>query len=88
MATRDITVTTIAVGAGADTETLRAIAEASGGRVFEPHETAELAAEFLNAEQTAQIREETNLWDHWSMMLVFFGLMTLEWVVRKLNGLP
>jgi hypothetical protein len=69
-------------------ELLKSIAEASGGRVFEPNETADLASEFLDAEQTTQSREETNIWDHWSMMLLFFGLMTAEWVIRKLNGLP
>lgn len=69
-------------------ELLNGIAEASGGRVYEPNETAELAAEFLDVEQTAKVRQETNIWDHWSIMLLFFGLMTVEWVIRKLNGLP
>jgi hypothetical protein len=33
-------------------------------------------------------REEIELWDNWPIMMLFFALLTIEWVVRKLNGLP
>ena len=32
------------------------------------------------------IRNETILWNKWAMILLL-GLLTLEWVVRKFNGL-
>lgn len=67
---------------------LQQIADASGGRVFFPHELAELPEQFTDPEALAALRRETELWDHWSIMLVFFTLLTAEWVVRKLNGLP
>ncbi|MEX0716763.1 MAG: hypothetical protein WD066_09255 [Planctomycetaceae bacterium] len=61
---------------------------ASGGRMFYPDELARLPPLLRSPELTQTLREETPLWDHWTLMLVFFGLLTIEWVVRKLNGLP
>ena len=31
-------------------------------------------------------RDETTLWNEWAMVLLI-GLLTLEWVARKLNSL-
>ncbi len=67
---------------------LTQIAESGGGRLFLPDEMAQIPPMFLDPELTEQLREETVLWDQWYMVLLFFALMTTEWVVRKLNGLP
>jgi hypothetical protein len=67
---------------------LTRIAEASGGKLFLPDETEKLPEMFVSAEEQARLRQEVPLWDHWLLMLAFFALMTGEWVVRKLNGLP
>ncbi len=67
---------------------LQQIAEASGGRVFNADEASEIP-ELLRGEADTETRKTTTpLWNHWGVMLVFFGLMTLEWIVRKLSGLP
>lgn len=72
----------------ANRELLMQFAEASGGRLFYPDEVARLPQLLRSPELTQILREETALWDHWGLMLLFFGLLTTEWVVRKLNGLP
>ena len=69
-------------------ELLQQIAGASGGRVYFPHELSGLTEQFSDPEALAALRRETELWDHWTIMLVFFALLTTEWVIRKLNGLP
>jgi hypothetical protein len=67
---------------------LTKIAEASGGKVFFPDDANKIPQLFQDPEQTEVSRHEITLWDHWIVMCVFFGLLTTEWVVRKLNGLP
>ncbi len=67
---------------------LSQIATASRGQLFFPDQVGQIADQFRSPEFTAQDREETELWDHWLILLVFFGLLTSEWVVRKVNGLP
>ncbi len=69
-------------------ELLQQIADASGGRVFNANEVDQIAEMFMDKNQTETEETKTELWDHWIMMLVFFGLLTVEWIVRKLNGLP
>ena len=32
--------------------------------------------------------EEAPLWDRWPWLVLLCVLMTTEWVIRKVNGLP
>ena len=67
---------------------LQTIAEFTDGRLLLPHELAELPQEFRSVTESTTLRTEQSLWDSWPMLLLFFGLLTAEWVLRKLNGLP
>jgi hypothetical protein len=67
---------------------LQQIADASGGRVFNADEVSQIAEMFTDKEQKESETTEVRLWDHWSIMLLFFALLTIEWVIRKLSGLP
>jgi hypothetical protein len=64
------------------------LATATGGRVLADHEAGELAP-LLRArtKQTTRV-VETRLWDQPAYLLVFFGILTVEWVARKRFGLP
>ena len=44
----------------------------------------------LLAPETAESRDyvETTLWDHWSVLLIFGSLLTAEWIIRRVSGLP
>lgn len=64
------------------------IAEAGGGRLFDPDELDELPAQFQQTVERTTIRREEVLWDRWYTIAVFFALLAAEWLVRKLNGLP
>ncbi len=72
----------------ANRDLLTQLADASGGELIMPDEINRIAGLLKPPEQLAQSREETTLWDHWIFLLLFFALLTTEWVVRKLNGLP
>ena len=72
----------------ANVELLRQIAQASGGRLLQADELAELPALIRPEVQQLTIRHEYSLWDKWPTLLLFFALLTAEWVMRKLNGLP
>jgi hypothetical protein len=64
------------------------LATATGGRVLADHEAGELAP-LLRArtKQTTRV-VETRLWDHPAYLLIFFAILTVEWVARKRFGLP
>ncbi|REJ72691.1 MAG: hypothetical protein DWQ29_20440, partial [Planctomycetota bacterium] len=67
---------------------LQQISDATGGRLFFPHQVYELPHLFHDVTETESLREEVSLWDHWLTLLLFCGVLGTEWVLRKLNGLP
>ncbi len=67
---------------------LDTIAELSGGRVVKPEESGQLAGLFLTGDETREELRETRLWDHWLLLVLFCGLLTSEWVIRRGSGLP
>lgn len=72
----------------ANRDLLNQVAEASGGKLLMPGEVEQVLELLKQPEDSSEVREETTLWDHWFFMVLFFVLLTAEWVVRKLNGLP
>lgn len=72
----------------ANRDLLDELANVSRGRVFYPDEVHEIPKLFEDPKTASTTREEKRLWDKWYMLVLFFGLLTSEWVVRKLNGLP
>ncbi len=64
------------------------LAGATGGKVFFDYEAASVPP-LLRSRTKEIIRiEETPLWDQPVTLLLFFGVVTAEWVVRKRVGLP
>jgi len=63
------------------------MAEASGGRFFREEDLAELP-EILDAEsETVKSLVDLDIWSSPLFFLILLGLMTTEWVIRKLSGL-
>lgn len=69
-------------------ELLQQLSDLSGGELIEPFDAEKLVSLVQPKDQTAQRIQERTLWDHWLVLLIFFTLLTAEWVIRKLNGLP
>lgn len=67
---------------------LEAMAEFTGGRLLLPHELPELPRIFQGVTESTTLRSEQSLWDSWPLLLSLFALLMLEWVLRKINGLP
>jgi hypothetical protein len=67
---------------------LEELANKSGGKVFTPEDASELAD--MLARQTVPYVEhyEQRLWQWWVVLVLVVSLLTLEWVGRKLAGLP
>jgi len=72
----------------ANRDLLSRMAEASGGRLLMPDQLDQLKDLLKPPQTNAEALHETSLWDHWLTLSLFFVLLTTEWVVRKLNGLP
>lgn len=72
----------------ANRKLLQQVADVSGGELFTPDTVSRLPERLTPPDMQSSKREEIELWDHWPMLLLFFTLLTSEWLVRKLNGLP
>jgi hypothetical protein len=67
---------------------LERLAAATGGRVLTGSETDQLPG-LLSDRKVVKVRtEETPLWDRPWALVLFFGVLTFEWVLRKRVGLP
>lgn len=71
-----------------DREPATRLAATTGGRVLADFE-ADALPPLLRSRTRQTVRtEETPLWDHPAALLLFFAIVTIEWVVRKRVGLP
>ena len=67
---------------------LRQLAAATGGRVFRPDQADELEA-LLAAQTVRRVeRHAQPLWRWWVVLAALVALLSAEWVVRKMGGLP
>ena len=67
---------------------LRALAESSGGRYLLPDEVpAALSHLQLKSAEEGRLTY-TSLWNRWPVLACLVGLLTVEWVVRKMRNLP
>ena len=72
----------------ADRDSLDRLAAATGGKVVMDYD-AESLPSLLRARKTETVRtEETPLWDTPLALILFFAVLTVEWVARKRAGLP
>jgi hypothetical protein len=64
------------------------LAAKSGGQVFAPEDTAGLVEALTKRVVTREERSENRLWQWWVTLVLVLSLLTVEWVGRKLAGLP
>ena len=69
-------------------EFLKQISDLSGGEMIEPWEATHLISLLQPEDQAQQKILEKPLWDHWLILLLFCTLLSSEWVLRRLHGLP
>jgi hypothetical protein len=67
---------------------LEDLAARSGGEVFEPEDAGKLVERLQKALAVRQFRSETRLWRSAWTFALFLILLSVEWVWRKLSGLP
>ena len=72
----------------ANRESLAEIARATNGRLFDAGDVRELPTVFQKATESVSEHKQTTVWNHWLVLTVLLGLLSTEWVLRKLNGLP
>ena len=64
------------------------LAAATGGRVFADFEADELPPLIRARTRTITRTEETRLWDQPAALILFFAILSIEWIARKQVGLP
>ncbi|WP_298868559.1 hypothetical protein [uncultured Gimesia sp.] len=67
---------------------LSEIAESSGGKLLAPETIDQLLELIPSLNQKTTNQDEISLWDHWLILVLIMGILTAEWAIRKLNGLP
>lgn len=63
------------------------MAEITKGSVLSPAELDLLLEKFGEGRREVKETVERNLWDSWWLFFIILGLVTLEWLMRKKNGL-
>jgi hypothetical protein len=71
----------------ADRDFLNHAAQVSGGKVAEIGDAASLIEAFGAPKETLTERRNITLWDKWPLLVLFLGLLTSEWVLRRRSGL-
>jgi hypothetical protein len=64
------------------------LAAKSGGQMFAAEDTAGLVEALTKHMITREDRSENRLWSWWVTLVAVLSLLTVEWVGRKLAGLP
>jgi hypothetical protein len=72
----------------ANREWLAEIARASHGRLFDASDVRELPKVFQKSTESVTEHKQVTVWNHWLVLAVLLALLSTEWVLRKLNGLP
>jgi hypothetical protein len=67
---------------------LEELSAKSGGQVFAAEDTAGLVEALTKRMVTREERSENRLWQWWVTLVLVLSLLTVEWVGRKLSGLP
>ncbi|WP_278469748.1 hypothetical protein [Gimesia maris] len=67
---------------------LTEMAESSGGKLLTPQTINELMELLPSLKQETTKQDEISVWDHWFFLILIMGILTVEWAIRKLNGLP
>ena len=70
-----------------DPSTLQAVARITGGRYYSFGEFSEALANFDQALVTEQIHSEIPIWNKTWLLMLFIGLLSTEWILRKTNQL-
>ena len=70
-----------------DLTLLDQLATASGGRRLAPDEVGRIPG-LLQPQRTGQTTEDRPAWPQWLGLVLLFTLLTAEWTLRKVNGLP
>jgi hypothetical protein len=67
---------------------LEQLAAATGGRIFADFEVDGLPPLLHTRTHTVTRTEELRLWDQPAALILFFAILTIEWMGRKRLGLP
>jgi hypothetical protein len=69
-------------------ELLQNIAKASDGRYFEVYQLGEVPDEVKEIIETVDTKvSEDRFWDKWWVVMMFVGLLAVEWIGRKMRKL-
>jgi hypothetical protein len=72
-----------------DPDLMAEVAELTGASVVPPEKLGTFLDDLLKSGISTELTRNrlVNLWDNWPLMLIFVGLMSVEWFIRKRNGL-
>lgn len=72
----------------ADRSLLDQFAAMTGGAVFLPHQMDELMQRLNPESLVLEEKHDIPLWNHWLIFVMIMLVITGEWLLRKLHGLP
>lgn len=74
----------------ADPDALAEVAALTGGSVVPPEQFSEFLKQLLKEGIPEDLKRyrRVNLWDGWPLLLLFTALLSGEWTLRKVRGMP
>jgi hypothetical protein len=67
---------------------LEEVTTKSGGKLVEVGDVTAIIQMLKEKSVTRTSAVEMKVWEEWSTLALFLLLLTIEWVARKLSGLP
>jgi uncharacterized membrane protein len=75
------------IDAGMDVALLKTMAGVSGGQFYTDNNADQLVNDLKRIQNVVPLAVEQDIWDMPIVLLLFFGLLALEWLIRRRRGM-
>ena len=75
------------IKAGMDTALLKAMADVSGGKFYTQHHADRLQKDLKRLQRLVPLEVKKDIWGMPLVLFLLFGLLTLEWSIRRRRGM-
>jgi uncharacterized membrane protein len=75
------------IHADTDTDLLEKVASVSGGKFYTVNQAERLTNDLKHLQKVVPVDVETDIWDMPIVLMLLFGLLAVEWLIRRRKGM-